>query len=52
MICLACGHYSQADREMAREQGSDRCPCPCHKRPAPKPVTPWTLSRAGGKDAA
>lgn len=34
MICLRCGHYAQPDREMARVQGSDDCPCMCH-RPDP-----------------
>lgn len=31
MICLRCGHYIVADREMAREQRSDACRCDCHK---------------------
>ena len=30
MICLHCGHYVVADREMAREQRSDACRCGCH----------------------
>ena len=30
MICLRCGHYIEADRELAREQRSDDCACRCH----------------------
>lgn len=30
MFCLTCHHYSQPDREMARYQESDDCPCACH----------------------
>lgn len=40
MICFRCGHYSQADREMAREQGSDACGCACHTWAAYPPGWP------------
>jgi hypothetical protein len=30
MICLRCGHYSNPDGEMQREQNSGACSCRCH----------------------
>lgn len=44
VICLMCGHYSNPDREMEREQQSGACACRCHPwnrlRQDPPPVVP------------
>lgn len=32
MICMGCGHYSNPDAEMEREQRSADCSCSCHPK--------------------
>ncbi len=44
MICLTCGHYSNPDGEMEREQRSGACACPCHPWNHPAARRPLTCA--------